>query len=741
MGGRALTALIERLRGVLLATAVLAAALLAAACPSAPAGEPNAQAEFTVGPILQAPADPSRWPAWRDGLGRWRERTRRELAYDDSLYRAEAFRWAASCFSCCFAMMNDLAFYDPEAGAYRDDAYVAAGERNFGGYDALVLWHAYPRIGFDDRNQFDFYRDMPGGLDGLRDLGRRLRERGVRVFIDYNPWDTGTRREGTSDVDALAALVAAIEADGIFLDTLHHGSKDLRPRLDAVRRGVVLESELDMPVREIARHHMSWAQGFKDSPVPGVLRNKWFERRHMQHQIRRWQHDHTGELHSAWMNGSGMMVWENVFGTWVGWNGRDRSILRTMVPIQRHYARVFAGEKWMPLVPTEAEDVYASRWEREALRLWTLVNRADEPRDGTLLEVRHEPGARYVDLVRGVEIEPESRDGRARLVGAIAPRGIGCFLVARPDALDEDFADFLREQRRTHARRHFSTTFPKRKETLRPVQRTRLYAPADLPEGMIAISGGEVRIEVTFRRRECGTYAAPLKRTVTLSPYAIDAVPVTNRQFAAFLEAAGYEPRHKKNFLKHWVDGRPPPGREDHPVVYVDLADARSYARWAGKRLPTEDEWQHAAQGPERWKYPWGNELDPQRCNHGQTDGTTPVRAFPKGRSPFGCWDMCGNTWEWTESERSDGRTRFCILRGGSWYKAKGSRWYADGGPQPTHRAAKFLMMWPGLDRCATIGFRCTLDMAAAPDHRMHPFQKGRGPRRQKDAPALGRRP
>jgi formylglycine-generating enzyme required for sulfatase activity len=141
--------------------------------------------------------------------------------------------------------------------------------------------------------------------------------------------------------------------------------------------------------------------------------------------------------------------------------------------------------------------------------------------------------------------------------------------------------------------------------------------------------------------------------------------------------------------------------------VYIDLEDARTYARWAGKRLPTEEEWQHAAQGFEELTYPWGVDFIPNRCNDGATGATTPVRAFPDGRSPFGCYDMCGNVWEMTESERTDGRTRFCILKGGSYYRATGSEWYADGEAQPNVFSAKMILSSPGLDRCATIGFRC----------------------------------
>ena len=158
-------------------------------------------------------------------------------------------------------------------------------------------------------------------------------------------------------------------------------------------------------------------------------------------------------------------------------------------------------------------------------------------------------------------------------------------------------------------------------------------------------------------------------------PFAFDETPVTNAQFADFLAASSYRPKCVENFLKHRTGGKPPEGKEDHPVVWVDLGDARAYATWAGKRLPSEAEWQYAAQGGEGREYPWGNGMRADVCNLGQTGGTTPVKQFPAGRSLFGGYDFCRNIWQWTQSEQTEGRTRFCMIRGGSYYAAKGSLW------------------------------------------------------------------
>jgi formylglycine-generating enzyme required for sulfatase activity len=678
--------------------------------------------------IIPAPDDPAQWPAFRSALAAWRAEAKARLGYSDALYRRKEFAWAAANYACGFVMMCDETFYEAGTGRYAVETLLDQGEREFGGYDSVVLWHAYPRIGVDDRNQFDFYRDMPGGRRGLRAVVRRFHRQGVKVYINYNPWDTGTRRESGSDLETLVEMVRALEADGIFLDTMSRGAKEFRNRLDAARPGVILEGELPLPLENIPDHHASWAQWFDDSTAPGVLRNKWFERRHLQHQIRRWDEDHSGELHGAWMNGSGMMIWEDVFGSWLPWNQRDRTILRAMLPVQRRFTGLFNGEGWTPLVPTERPGLFASLWEGGGLRLWTLVNRNEHRLEGPLLSVSSAPNQRYFDLLTGAGATWKSDEDAVLLSGTIPPRGIGCFLAGAHKDLGKDFRKFMQRQAHLNARAVFDTRRPQ-VET-RPIPAPPSGTPSQVPDGMVEIPAATVELSIEMRVRECGFYESVppaghhfadsytfqvqrFSRQLTFPRFALDETPVTNAQYARFLQAAGYRPRHQENFLKHWRDGRPPSGIEDHPVVYVDLDDARAYADWAGKRLPSEEEWQYAAQGTDGRTWPWGEQLEPGRCNRGETGGTTPVKAFPGGRSPFGCYALCGNVWHWTESRRSDGRTRFCIIRGGAFYEARGSNWYADGGPRPANFAAKFLLLWPGLDRCGTIGFRCAATLTS----------------------------
>ncbi len=197
--------------------------------------------------------------------------------------------------------------------------------------------------------------------------------------------------------------------------------------------------------------------------------------------------------------------------------------------------------------------------------------------------------------------------------------------------------------------------------------------------------------------------------TVSIPHFFMDKYPVTNEQYKLFIDQTSYKPEDTTSYLKHWLNGSPQIGSSDLPVVYVSLEDARAYARWAGKRLPTEQEWQYAAQGGDMRKYPWGNKMDSTRCNF-NLNFATPVNRFSKGGSPFNVMDMAGNVWQMTADVYDNGSYYYNIIRGGSYYHPTQSIWYVTGGPLPVDHPEMLLLIAPGLNRNATVGFRCVKD-------------------------------
>jgi len=135
------------------------------------------------------------------------------------------------------------------------------------------------------------------------------------------------------------------------------------------------------------------------------------------------------------------------------------------------------------------------------------------------------------------------------------------------------------------------------------------------------------------------------QRTVDIPEFVIDKYPVTCWQYQQFCRESGHTPP------EHWTRGRPPKGRENHPVTHVTIQDALAYCRHVGGRLPFESEWEKAARGTDGRTWPWGNEPDPAKSNsdkHGEQAVTQPVDAYGDGASPYGCMDMVGNVSEWT---------------------------------------------------------------------------------------------
>lgn len=168
---------------------------------------------------------------------------------------------------------------------------------------------------------------------------------------------------------------------------------------------------------------------------------------------------------------------------------------------------------------------------------------------------------------------------------------------------------------------------------------------------MVIIPAGEFQMGSTDT--EADDDEQPV-RIIYLDTFYIDRYEVTNAQYKQFVDANPLWQKdripseyHDGDYLKHWEGNNYPESKENHPVVYISWYAAMAYAEWAGKRLPTEAEWEKAARGKlVDQAYPWGNAIDPSKANYSaEIEDTTSVGSYPA--NAYGLYDMAGNAWEW----------------------------------------------------------------------------------------------
>jgi gamma-glutamyl hercynylcysteine S-oxide synthase len=726
---------------------------------------------------------------WQAGLERvFQEKMLFDLdAFDNSLFEREDLKWIRHSYVMHLMYAWDKFYYDIEKGDYTLGEFLARGKKYYGGDDVVSIWPTWPTLGLDQRNQFDLFEDLPGGLEAMRNQADLSRSMGTRFFVCYNPWDESTNSK--DHIEGLYDLLKATSADGVVLDTKAEAGREFQDAADRVKPGVVMYSEgmaipKAMPTIVSGRVHNALYY------PPFLNLNKFIKPEFAIFRVAElFKEKIKREYATAFFNGYGTEI--NIMAPGQpDWVDEQYRFLGRTSRILRENTFNFTSRGYTPLIPTTSDSLWVNEWKQGEKTVYTIYSIRPQGFKGLLFEVKPKPETHFVDLWHHRLVDPVEKDGKWMIeamteafpeyeLGTNNEGAVDC-IAQLPVILQAQLnGDFLQIQSSrtqgeirvwagmpSYEKAPLTLSFPFQEvrisehfgrfegdliiqyleegilmdETivnLKPgtprristVEKTK--SSNSTPEGMIRIPAGEFQFKTTSGDAFIPYPKQDEGKTLGFEAFWMDKHLVTNAQFQAFLKSTAYTPSDPANFLKHWENGKIPAGQDHFPVVYVSLEDAKAFAKWAGKRLPTEAEWQFAAQaGQTGREWPWEQKTPVTRRLEPVTETLTFVHlegidstlvnlgngnpdaigSFPKGANPLGIEDLVGSVWQLTQDEYLSGSHRYIILKGGSYYKPSGSWWYVQGGPRELTHRQQLLRVSQGFERNATVGFRCVRD-------------------------------
>lgn len=723
---------------------------------------------------------------WQEGLRRmFQEQYLFDLEgkqFDETLYQRPDLQWIRKTYAMHLIMAWDKDFYDPQTQKYRYEDFLKKAKTLYGGDEVVGIWPNWPMLGLDQRNQWDMYRALPGGLKSLKQLAEMGRKKyQTKFFISYNPWDESTR--WVDHHTGMAEMIEAITADGVVLDTEGKSTPERQAAADKVRPGVIMYSEgmavpRDMPGIVSGRVHNALY-------YPPLLNLNKFIR--PDFAIFR-----VAEIYLEPIRREYALSMFNGYGTEVNqfrpghpnWVEEDYRFWGRTLRVLRENAAVFSQKQYVPLWPSQRDSIYINQWPGAEKTLFTLFSLQAAGYAGPLFETPVKAGYHLVDLWNHKELKPIEKNGKwlvsadleafsQKWLGTNNEGAVGAIAIL-PNLLQvERKGDVLSFSASKGEEIHIWSGYPSydqipkvyktnfqqialHKLFERPEgkfviqlfengellderileletglarlisQKAAFFPSQTIPAGMVQIPAGSFWMKVKYGDDFIPNPREYPQEELLIPAFLMDKHPVTNAQFGQFLLQSKYLPVDTTNFLRHWQGGKIPKGQEQFPVIYVSYEDAQAYARWAKKRLPTEIEWQYAAQTSDLREWPWSKDAQVKReqqvitetltvsklqvdstlCNTGNGK-LYPVGSYPKGANPHGLEDLVGCVWQMTNDLYSNGTNQYLILKGGSYYLPASSWWYVEGGPRELNYTQKLMRIAPGFERNGTTGFRC----------------------------------
>lgn len=725
---------------------------------------------------------------WQAGLQRiFQEKMLFDVErFNDSLFQRKDLQWIRHSYVMHLMYAWDKFYYDIADNRYHLKEFLERGKNLYGGDDVISLWPTWPTLGLDQRNQFDLFEDLPGGTKAMQQQAALSRSMGTRFFICYNPWDENTNNR--NHFEGLSHLIRATSADGVVLDTKAEAGRDFQEAADKVRPGVVMYSEGMAVPKDM--HSIVSGRVHNALYYPPLLNlNKFIKPEFAIYRVAElYKEKIRREFATSFFNGYGTEI--NIMAPGQpDWVTEQYALLGRTTRILRQHTNNFVHRGYTPLLPTTADSIWVNRWAFQQKNIYTIYSTLTQGYKGLLFEAQPTDSSHFVDLWHHRLLNPVNQNGRwlvsaetepfaAKDLGTNNEGAVDCIaqfpvilsasikgdviqlnsqksngeilIWAGHPAYDKKPVKLSPKKQLIHLSEFFGryegdfviqyledgalndeTIVSIRPGTARRISHVQKTATAvTTPAGMVKIPSGHFVIKTTNGDEFIGYPKEDEGDTLKMPTLWMDKYPVTNARYLQFLQASRYKPSDTANFLKHWINGKIPSGEEQFPVVYISYEDAQAFARWAGKRLPTEAEWQYAAQAQDGREWPWNQSVPVKRRLEPVTETLTiahlegidsnkvnlgngkpyKVGSFPGGVNPYGLHDLVGCVWQLTHDLYMSGSHRYILLKGGSYFKPSGSWWYVKGGPRELHYRQQLLRVSQGFERNATVGFRCVKD-------------------------------
>ncbi|MEP7322212.1 MAG: sulfatase-modifying factor protein, partial [Saprospiraceae bacterium] len=291
--------------------------------------------------------------------------------FNDDMYHRKDLQWIRQAKMMHLMMAWDQKLFDRNKNQYVIKDFINKSKSLYGGDDVIGIWPTWPALGMDQRNQWDMYRDIPGGLKGLRALVDQAHDQQVKIFISYNPWDESTRNE--DHLQGMADLIKALNADGVILDTRGASSRELQDAADKVKPGVIMYSEgmavpKDMSTIIAGRVHNALY-------YPPILNlNKLIQPDFGIFRVAEvYKEPIRREIHTALFNGYGIEF--NLFHPGnPSWLDEQYAYLGRTLRILREHTSNFNSKDWLPLYPSIRDSVYINYWPGASKDIYTIYN-------------------------------------------------------------------------------------------------------------------------------------------------------------------------------------------------------------------------------------------------------------------------------------------------------------------------------------------------------------------------------